>query len=589
MQQQIGEVTESSYNNISIKIEDDKDFEKHKNELQIGRYLKIQEGNHDFVLAVIHSIKVINMENELNNHYIINTQPIGTLMQSEEVSLGFKQGSVSLPSPTEKAYLVEEKEYNSIFKSDKQTFELGTLIQNKNIKLHLDGNKFFGKHIAIVGSTGSGKSNTVAKILQDVVGIKDSKNIFKSEQKNSHIIIFDIHSEYHSAFNISEEENFNLNHLDVQKLKLPYWLMNSEELETLFIESNEQNSHNQVSQFKKAVILNKEKYNSHLGIKITYDTPVYFNITEVFNYLTNINNEVYARNHNEPFKPKLFDGNHIDDKNEYFIEIKKFAEPSSKKDDNTSNGPFNGEFDRFLSRLETKINDNRLDFLQLKQNNHTTEEFETILKQFIGYLTYSNISIIDLSGVPFEVLSITTSLISRLIFDFSFHYSKLKHNSSQTNDVPFMIVCEEAHNYIPRSERAEYKTSKKSIERIAKEGRKYGLSLMVVSQRPSEVSDTIFSQCNNFVSMRLTNVQDQNYVKSLLSDNSSSITDTLPTLTAGECLIVGDATPLPSIVKLDKPNPEPQSQNVDVHNKWKEKWVEINFEDVIHIWRNQSK
>ena len=152
------------------------------------------------------------------------------------------------------------------------------------------------------------------------------------------------------------------------------------------------------------------------------------------------------------------------------------------------------------------------------------------------------------------------------------------------NDIPFMLVCEEAHNYIPKSGGAEYAASKHSIERIAKEGRKYGLSLMVVSQRPSEVSDTIFSQCNNFVVLKLTNINDQNCIKNLLPDNNSSLVDVLPTLSAGECLIVGDAAPLPAVIKMDMPNPIPNSSNVNVYDEWNKNWIDIAFETVIKRW-----
>ena len=254
-------------------------------------------------------------------------------------------------------------------------------------------------------------------------------------------------------------------------------------------------------------------------------------------------------------------------------------------------GGFNGEFERFISRLETKIIDKRLGFI-LEPNKddgtlYKTNDFEEILKQFLGYLDKSNITIIDLSGIPFEVLSITVSLISRLVFDFAFHYSKLRHSNSELNDIPFLIVCEEAHNYIPKSGGAEYKASKKSIERIAKEGRKYGLSLMVVSQRPSEVSDTIFSQCNNFVALRLTNISDQNYIKGLLPNNANSITDILPTLSAGECLIVGDATPMPAIVQMEMPDPEPKSESIKFHSQWESEWKEVTFSKVITRWRKE--
>lgn len=206
----------------------------------------------------------------------------------------------------------------------------------------------------------------------------------------------------------------------------------------------------------------------------------------------------------------------------------------------------------------------------------------------MGYLDKSNITIIDLSGIPFEVLSINVSLISRITFDFAFHYSKLRHETDNHNDIPFMIVCEEAHNYIPRTGGNDYKAAKKSIERIAKEGRKYGLSLMIVSQRPSEVSDTILSQCNNFINLRLTNINDQSYIKNLLPDNSRSISEILPTLSAGECLVVGDSTPIPSIVKMGLPNPEPRSQSIKFHKEWSENWKTPSFQNVIKRWRKES-
>jgi len=580
----IGIVIESAPNSILVKINDNETFEKYKKDIQIGKYLQIREGNLDFVICVIQNIKT--SDNETSERYIINTQPIGIYSENN-----FQQGSASLPSPTEEAFIIEEDVMKNIFNKDSvYSFELGKLIQNKKIIFHINGNSFFSKHIAIVGSTGSGKSCTVAKILQDVVGISDKKNLNKEQIKNSHIIIFDIHSEYKSAFTIEDEEKFNLNILDVDKLKLPYWLMNSEELEAIFIESNEQNSHNQVSQFKKAVILNKEKHNATLH-NITYDTPVYFSIAEVYNYIYNMNNEVINKIENEEQKPKLSDGSLIDERTEYFDKILDFITPSTARATKASNGAFNGEFNRFISRLETKISDKRLSFL-LKPNKsdgskYHTDDFIDILKQFLGYKDKSNITVIDLSGVPFEVLSITVSLISRLVFDFAFHYSKLKHSNNEKNDIPFMIVCEEAHNYIPKSGGAEYKASKKSIERIAKEGRKYGLSLMVVSQRPSEVSDTIFSQCNNFVALRLTNINDQNYIKNLLPNNANSITDILPTLSAGECLVVGDATPMPAIVKMEMPNPEPQSESIKFHKEWKEDWKDIIFDDVIKRWKKE--
>lgn len=600
MENEIGNVLESTAGIVVVKMEYDK-FEKNKDHLKVGKYLKIDVGNNDYIIATIKNMKAIfDVNNEGKEKYILTTEPIGCVCDQQ-----FIPGSSILPSPTEKVYVASSDILRLVFlESEKYSFKLGKLVQDKEIDLYIDGNNFFSKHIAVVGSTGSGKSCTVAKILQEATGISEGNNINKEKQKNAHIIIFDIHSEYKAAFTMKDSQKFSVNYLDVEKLKLPYWLMNSEELESLFIESNESNSHNQISQFRKAVLLNKKKYNKGLE-KITYDTPVYFNLQEVFNYIWNLNNEVINKIAGEEQLPKIIENQDtrlIKDEEEYFLQRYTFVPNSTATTTKASNGAFSGEFDRFIVRLDNKINDKRFSFLIASEkedgSKYMTEDFNEILKQFLGYLNKANVSIIDLSGVPFEVLSITVSLISRLVFDFAFHYSKLQHNIGKLNDVPFLIVCEEAHNYIPKNGGADYSASKKSLERIAKEGRKYGLSLMVVSQRPSEISDTIFAQCNNFISLRLTNITDQSYIKKLLPNNSNAIADILPILAPGECLVVGDATPIPTVVKMDMPNPQPESENVKVHNEWKMDWkhidviegkqkLEVTIEDVVRRWKKQ--
>ena len=586
---EIGKVFESTGSTIKIKLNGVDAFEQNKNDIKIGKYLTVQEGNLNFILVTILNIKTIEGQSEKDIEYHIETQPIGSYCEEGEI-IDFKQGSVNIPSPTEPVFIPDKETINKIFaKSDIYSYKMGRLSNNDSVDYYVNGNKFFSKHIGVVGSTGSGKSCSVAKMIQQVAGIDNASNLNKGNKKNSHIIIFDIHSEYKNAFSLNESEEFTLNNLDVEKINIPYWLMNSEELESLFIESNEMNSHNQISQFKRAVILSKEKHNPDR--EITYDMPVYFDIKEVYNFIYNLNNEVISKMDGEYGMPKLTNGHLIEKIEEYLEDTYEFVPSSQSKDAKAGNGPFNGEFERFLTRIETKLSDKRLDFITKPKNENgedfKTEDFGKILKQFIGYIDKSNISIIDLSGIPFEVLSITVSLVSRLIFDFAFHYSKNKHIMDEHNDIPFMIVCEEAHNYIPKEGGAEYNASKKSIERIAKEGRKYGLSLMVVSQRPSEVSETIFSQCNNFVVLRLTNFNDQNCVKRLLPDNNSALVDGLPTLAAGEALVVGDATTIPAIIKMDLPNPKPKSDSVDFYSEWNKEWVDIDLTDTIKRWRNE--
>ena len=583
----IGAVLSCSPEAVIVAVDNLETFEKNKAGLQVGRFLKIAQGNHDFTIAVIRNIKGTNT-NDINGqpvwNFQIECQAIGTLLEDRT----FDRGSLLLPVPTEHAFLVDKNTLDKMFSADgEHNFPLGKLSMNKSIDLMINGNRFFSKHIAVVGSTGSGKSCTVASMLQNVVGISQHKNKSKGEQNNSHIVVFDIHDEYSAAFTLDQDELFTLSRLDIDSLQLPYWLMNSEELESMFIESNEANSHNQVSQFKYAVTLNKEKHNPDIP-EVTYDTPVYFSIKEVYYFIENLNREVIGRLAGED-KPKLADGKLVTDRNIYFDKIHDFIANSTAAATRATNGPFNGEFNRFTSRLEAKLGDRRLRFLLNAKKpdgqTHVTADFEVLMKQFIGYLDKANVTIVDLSGIPFEVLSITVSLISRLIFDFCFHYSKLQHAQGKLNDIPVMLVCEEAHNYVPRDNLAAYRASRKSIERIAKEGRKYGLSLMVVSQRPSEVSETIFAQCNNFMSLRLTNDADQAYIRRLFPDNSNAITEILPSLAPGECVVVGDAVLLPAVIKMPLPAPEPHSQSVKVHKEWKEQWRDVAFAQVIERWR----
>lgn len=585
----IGQVLSCSPEAIIVLVEELRVFEEHKAALQVGRYLRIAQGNNDFTVAAIRNVRGIlsqDTEGKPKWQFHIECQAVGTLVDGNT----FERASVLLPVPTEPVFPADKDTLDKLFAEDADyQFPLGQLSLNKATAMKIHGDRFFSKHIAIVGSTGSGKSCTVARILQDVVGIADEKNTSIGKQNNSHVVIFDIHDEYTAAFTLEKEQNFSLNRLDIDSLQLPYWLMNSEELESMFIESNEQNSHNQVSQFKQAVILNKEKHNPEIK-EMTYDTPVYFSISEVYHYIENMNREVIGRLKNEN-QPKLADGSLVADRSIYFQATKTFVTTATSKDDKATNGPFNGEFNRFVSRLETKLGDKRLRFLlhPVKPDGtpFKTADFEEIMKQFVGYLNRANVTIVDLSGIPFEVLSITVSLVSRLIFDFCFHYSKLRHEKGVLNDVPVMIVCEEAHNYIPQKDDAAYRSSRKSLERVAKEGRKYGLSLMVVSQRPSEVSETIFAQCNNFLALRLTNNADQNYVKRLFPENSSGITDILPNLAPGECVVVGDAVLLPAVVQMPLPKPEPHSQSVCVHKEWKGPWRDVTFADVISRWRKE--
>lgn len=249
-----------------------------------------------------------------------------------------------------------------------------------------------------------------------------------------------------------------------------------------------------------------------------------------------------------------------------------------------STGTNNGKFINFINRLENKLLDKRLDFFLGKHcfgANHTD-----VLKTILGFSAEkkSNVTILDVSGVPFEVLSITVSLVTRMLFDFSFH---LKMNSEVSQETPLLLVYEEAHKYVPKSDLSKYRSSRNSIERIAKEGRKYGVSLMLASQRPSEISETIFSQCNNFIAMRLTNPQDQSYVKRLLPDALGAVTDSLPALKAGEALLIGESVIMPSLIQIDRCDPTPSSSSIPYLEIWKKEWLEPGFDEIIKLWKSR--
>lgn len=564
---------------IQIEVLDADQFKQDANDFTIGSYLRISDHSNTSIIALVESFKIKEttssgkVESTIPT-FILDAQPIGFL--DEEGN--FKRGGQQIAIPPSNVSIADDQILKGIYESveDEKKFCFSNLAQKPSIQITVDGDKFFSKHIAVVGSTGSGKSGTVARILQEGITPTSDQND-RGVLNNTHILLFDLHGEYKTAFPKSKK-------LDVSNLVLPYWLMNSEELEEMFIESNENNSHNQISQFRYAVIQNKKKHNPSVT-NPSYDSPLYFSLKEVLNFITNLNNEVVGKANNENGRPKFSDETLVNDRCDYYFEeVKTFVVTSQAAATKASNGPFNGEFDRFVMRLGSKINDDRLAFLLKPEKSETeeyqTEDLPTILKQYLGYNDdgNDNMTIIDLSGIPFEVLSIVVSLISRLVFDFCFYYKTIK---SGTDEAPFLLVLEEAHNYIPKSEGAKYHSVKKSIERIAKEGRKYGLSLMIVSQRPAEISETIFSQCNNFVAMRLTNPSDQQYVKRLLPDSVSAITDTLPVLERQEALIIGDSIPIPTIVRIKDLTDKPDSKDILFRTEWKKDWVTITFDDIV--------
>jgi DNA helicase HerA-like ATPase len=581
-----GEVIAVLPNKVKIKVDDLNAF-KGAEQLKVGSYIQIadNENSSTKLIAIIESF-LIEVTEKGERKYIIEANPLGTIQDGN-----FRRGGDSIALPPKEATKASIDDIKAIYssgskESNYERFCFSELAQSHHdrIEVPVNGNKFFNKHFAIVGSTGSGKSHTTAKVLQNAT--KEKKSDFKG-LNNSHIVIFDIHSEYASAF---PEANI----IGIEDLILPYWLLNADELEELFLESGDNNNYNQSSILRTIITENKE-YNNPKVDKIYFDSPLRFDIDEVLNCFNNLKRETV---HSEIELDIQFASSHKvfatekEKLTEYFKEVYEFASTrraSQAAGHGISNGVFaDGKIDKFISRLWSKVNNPRLQqFLFGEKSKSIT--FEETLQQFLGYgykeeerkNAKSNITILDLSGVPFEVLSITVSLISRLLFDYSYYYKKQVGD----NDMPLLLVYEEAHKYVPKSDLSRFKSSRASIERIAKEGRKYGISLAIISQRPSELSETIFSQCNNFIAMRLTNPDDQNYVKRLLPDTLGSVTEILPSLQSGEALLIGEATVMPSIVRIDRCDNEPSSNDIPYLQKWKNEWYDgVDFKGITEKW-----
>lgn len=573
--------------------------------LQIGSFVKIKDGNGRAIIACVESFKVVdktlftyefddpNRVNKPRTSILLNAQPIGQLEYDSNKS-EFSNGIKNISIPPEGVELASTEDMRLIFSHSKDSsdnFSFGKHNQYSEVEVSIDGNDFFSKHIAVLGSTGSGKSCTVASILQKLKSNESSTD----NLKNSHVIIFDVHGEYQSAFPKSNYLSVK-NPKSTEYLSIPYWLLSSEELESLFIENSEMNAYNQISQFKTAVIENKKKFNPEQKNSLNYDTPVYFDINEVFNYIYNKNFETHYEKDGKIYYAIKGDEKIENSDNNYeLLFAKREFYPTSgnakvkeleSKVESKRNG-FYGQFPRFINRFESKMRDSRLQFIlsnKIDDDCNSSDEFYKVVAKFLGYTDKNkkNVTIIDLSSLPFEVVSLIVSVVSRIAFDMAYYNSKNK----KENETPFLLVFEEAHKYIPRNNDAKFRDTRIAVERIAKEGRKYGISEMIVSQRPSELSATVLSQCNNFVVMKLTNSDDQSIVRSVLPDTVAYFSSSLSSLNKREAVLTGSAIKSSCIIHVDEAVPLPNSNDVDTYSEWQKEWKDIDFNRITQQVQN---
>jgi DNA helicase HerA-like ATPase len=449
----------------------------------------------------------------------------------------------------------------------KVPLRVGRYTLDETAVAYVDGDKLFQRHLALLGSTGSGKSYAVASVLEQA-----------AQLPHANAIVLDLHGEYSSMKFARQFRIAGIGDLKTpndQSLFLPFWLLTYEEMQSLFIDRSGDNAPNQALALMETVVDLKQKAitsfdKPDLLEGFTVDTPVPFKLEDLIGSLT-------AKNEDET------------DTGEVYVTGARKGQPKMEK------GPLHGKLSRFLVRMRTKFADRRYAFMyQPPEEYQEYGALRQLAEKLLGSGDFkadvnSGIKIIDFSEVPSDILPVVVGLVARLVYQIQF-WSRPGTDGDDRH--PVVMICDEAHLYLP-SRQSEVgpleRRALENFERIAKEGRKYGVSLMVVSQRPSDVSTTILSQCGNIVSLRLANKIDQAVVRQLLPESLESLMEILPTLDVGEAVVVGDAVLLPTRIKLDKPKNLPRSATIPFWKRWETPKVTVDIAEAVENMRKQSR
>lgn len=443
---------------------------------------------------------------------------------SGEWKLKFERGVSKYPLPLQIAYITQKPKLAHIYQKDQgQRIKLGSYVGSGGVGCFADISTLAGKHTAILGSTGSGKSATTAAIIHAILNPEP-----KPEAWSPQIIILDPHGEYKKAF-----DDAVILSTDDGSLSLPYWLLNFQETIDLLIGKTEFVATSQTNIIKESL---QTLRTQHLP-KATIDSPV-------------------------PYKMSGLRA---------AVEAKKPPQ-ASKQDSHNS----------IIDKINVLLRDSRLNFLM-----RDCEEGDTLTPVVSPILQISNTPvIIDLSGVPDEVAGICSSAIARTLFN-----SKIWQTPEERKRNPILLVCEEAHRYVPNRGEAQYGAAQEAIQRIAKEGRKYGVGLFLVSQRPSEIDQTVLSQCNSWIVLRLTNEEDRNKVASILPDSLSGLTKMLSGLRNREAIFAGLASNIPARIRISdlEETKVPASNDIDYVAGWSGALIsEDDLKSIIKRWQHQS-
>ncbi|CAM3163197.1 MULTISPECIES: ATP-binding protein [Elizabethkingia] len=546
----IGTVFSVDTATIIVKVDNIENLRK----LQVNHLLAVESSKAgQLLIGIINKItrkisdEEVSSEDGLNiallTENIVKVNLIGTFFDKVGSKHNvFKRTLDSVPEIDAKCFQIIGENITNFMKAITTSSEIKTPLSigkysiDEEAEAFLDGDKLFQRHAVIVGSTGSGKSWCVAKIIEQIATLPMANTI-----------LFDIHGEYSSDdFDVEGIQRFKIaNPSDLTKenklsngiLMIPYWLLTYEEMLAMLLDRSDSNAPNQAMIFSKTVFEEKLTFLDSIRDEtfkgnITIDSPIPYKISNVLRIISELDTEMVAGARAE------------------------------------KQGPYFGKLTRFVQRLEAKAQDKRLGFLfQITdEENHIDwiyEFCEALMHGSKCQSQNSGVKIIDFSEVPSDVLPLVIGLISRLIFS-------VQQWTNKENRHPIALFCDEAHLYIPErtNQDSASELGLKNFERIAKEGRKYGVNLTVISQRPSEVNRTVLSQCNNFISLRLSNADDQAVIKKLLPDNLAGLTDSLPILDIGEALVVGDASLLPTRINISEPRIKPQSATINFWQEW---------------------
>ncbi|MBT4523085.1 MAG: ATP-binding protein [Halieaceae bacterium] len=503
---------------------------------QVGSYFEIKRSGWSTLVMVERSYRVADKQGR--SKHMVQLTPLGEIDTKGE----FTRGISHFPVSGAEIHLMENGRLERIFSSyGDADYAVGRLTSFGFIEVHLDASAFFGRHAAILGQSGSGKSWTVTSLIQSAL----------RSMPQSHIILLDMHGEYSDkqvdgAVFRAPFPKEQVRCFKAEDLEFPYWLLAFSELCELIINPDDEHASVQISFIRNTLIRLRQEVNEHLKLgHITVDSPLYYSLDDVIKAIKSANRET--------------------------------SDFGKKK------SPLYGKFDQVLVRLDSLLNDNRYNFLMKPKSRTSTESLPGLMRDLVG-LGYpkASVTVLDLSAVPFDVVPLVAAQIGRLTYEFNFW-------NPLCREYPLFLVCEEAHEYIPREEAPRFKEARRSMERIAKNGRKYGVGLCVVSQRPLDVSETVLAQCSSYICLRISNPDDQAYVRSMVPDAARGTFAALTSLSKGEAVALGEAVPMPVRFKVNLPDPPPNSTDVDYSGKWRTRGADIDVEKLVRSWIMQER